>query len=56
MAAILVAIYFAVMMWGHNRKQNTSVLCVQQKWSSKHNTLFYATLECRFITKILLLV
>ena len=56
MAAILVAIFFAVMMWGHNRKPNTNVLCVQQKWTSKRNTLFYATLECRFIKKILLLV
>ena len=58
MAAILVATFFAIMMWGHNRKPNTYVLllCVQQKWTSKLNTLFYATLECRFVTKILLLV
>ena len=41
MATILVATFFAVMMWGHNRKPNTYVLllCVQQKnglRSTKH--------------------
>ena len=56
MAAILVFIFFAVIMRGHNRKPNTYVLCVQQKCTPKHDTLFYATLECRFIKKILLLV
>ena len=34
MAAILVAIFFAVMMWGHNRKANTYVLQYTRRDSS----------------------